>query len=167
MAMVVLSLVFYPLVMLATEVALRRVDGRLEEAALMVAPPRRVLWRITAPLVAPSVLAGALIVFVLAVSEFGVPGLLRVNVFTTEVFTAFSALYDFGAATALAVPLLAVARVAVDPGGSASNCHSKLATRGKGAALSVGIRRIELRRPRDHEGRAGHKNHRNWPHSWI
>ena len=75
--------------MLATEAAARRVDGRLEEAALLVAPRRRVLWRITFPLVAPVVAAAALVVFVLAISEFGVPGLLRVNVFTTEVFTAF------------------------------------------------------------------------------
>jgi iron(III) transport system permease protein len=107
-AVVVLSLVFYPLVMLATEVALRGVDGRLEEAALMVAAPRRVLWRITTPVVAPSALAAALMVFVLAVSEFGVPGVLRVRVYTTEIFTAFAALYDAGRAARLALPLLAL-----------------------------------------------------------
>lgn len=111
-AVVALGAGFYPLAMLATEAAARRVDGRLEEAALLVAPRRRVLWRITFPLVAPVVAAAALVVFVLAVSEFGVPGLLRVNVFTTEVFTAFSALYDFGAATAMAIPLLAAALIA-------------------------------------------------------
>ena len=81
-----------------------------------MAPPGRVLRRITLPLVAPSVIAAALIIFVLAVSEFGVPGLLRVRVYTTEVFTAFAALYDFSRAMALAVPLLvlcvAVAAVA-------------------------------------------------------
>ena len=42
----------------------------------------------------------------LAVSDFGVPGLLRVRVFTTEIFTAFAALYDFSRATILALPLL-------------------------------------------------------------
>jgi iron(III) transport system permease protein len=98
--------------MLATEAAARRVDGRLEEAALLSASRRRVLWRITLPLITPSVVAAALITFVLAISEFGAPGLLRVNVYTTEVFTAFSALYDFGAATALSIPLLAVALIA-------------------------------------------------------
>jgi iron(III) transport system permease protein len=56
--------------------------------------------------VIPSVLAAALIIFVLAVSDFGVPALLRVRVFTTEIFTAFAALYDFARATALAIPLL-------------------------------------------------------------
>ena len=65
--------------------------------------------RITLPLIAPSIAAAALIIFVFALSEFGVPGLLRVRVFTTEVFTAFAALYDFGAATALATPMLVLA----------------------------------------------------------
>jgi iron(III) transport system permease protein len=111
-AVVTLGTGFYPLAMLATEAAARSVDGRLEEAALLVASRRRVLWRVTLPLIAPSVVAAALIIFVLAISEFGAPGLLRVNVYTTEVFTAFSALYDFGAATALSIPLLAVALIA-------------------------------------------------------
>ena len=116
-AVVVLGLVFYPLSMLATEVALRRIDGRLEEAGVLSAPPQFVLRRITLPLAAPSVLAAALVIFVLSVSEFGVPGLLRVRVYTTEVFTAFAALYDFSRAVLLAVPLvvlsLIVATVAV------------------------------------------------------
>jgi iron(III) transport system permease protein len=105
-AIVVLSLVFYPLSMLATEVTLRRIDGRLEEAAVLIAPAGVVLRRITLPLAAPGILAAALIIFVLSVSEFGVPGLLRVRVYTTEVFTAFAALYDFTRAIVLALPLV-------------------------------------------------------------
>jgi iron(III) transport system permease protein len=111
-AIIVLSISFYPLAMLATEAAARRVDSRLEEAALLVAKPGRVIWKITLPLIAPTILASTLIIFVLAISEFGVPGLLRVRVFTTEVFTAFAALYDFGAATALAAPLLVITLLA-------------------------------------------------------
>jgi iron(III) transport system permease protein len=111
-AIFILGLSFYPLAMLATEAAARRVDAGLEEAALLVAAPRRVFARITLPLIAPAVTAAALVIFVLAISEFGAPGLLRVNVFTTEVFTAFAALYDFGAATALSLPLLMAAMMA-------------------------------------------------------
>lgn len=107
-AIVALTVVFYPLSMIATEVGLRRVETRLEEAALLVARPGRVLWRITWPLVAPGVISAALVIFVLSISEFSVPGLLRVRVFTTEIFTAFAALYDFGRATVLGAPLLAV-----------------------------------------------------------
>ena len=110
-AIVVLSLVFYPLSMLATEVAVRRIEPRLEEAALVVAPPGLILRRITLPLAAPSVAAAALVIFVLAISEFGVPALLRVRVFTTEVFTAFAALYDFSRATLLSLPLLGLSIV--------------------------------------------------------
>ena len=110
-AIAVLSIGFFPLAMLATEAAARRVDGRLEEAALLVASPRRVFERITLPLIAPAVAAAALVIFVLAISEFGVPSLLRVRVFTTEVFTAFAAQYDFGRATALSAPLLCLALI--------------------------------------------------------
>lgn len=148
-AVVILSLVYYPVPMLATEVALRRIEPRLEEAALLVAPPRRVLWRITLPLAAPSILAAALVVFVLAISEFGVPGLLGVRVYTTEVFTAFAALYDFGRATVVAMPLLllsgAVAAVAILMGGErliatrrgARGSQAAMFEARKAAALSI------------------------------
>lgn len=110
-AVLVLTLVFYPVSMLATEVAVRRIEPHLEEAALVVASPRRVLWHITLRLAAPSIAAAALLIFVLAASEFGVPGLLRVRVYTTEVFTAFAALYDFRRATVLTLPLLLISTV--------------------------------------------------------
>jgi len=107
-AIVVLGTSYFPLSMLATEAAARRVGGRQEEAALLYRNAGGVLRHITLPLVAPTVLATALIIFVLATVEFGVPGLLRVRVFTTEVFTAFAAFYDFSQATALTIPLLLV-----------------------------------------------------------
>jgi iron(III) transport system permease protein len=110
-AIVVLGLTFYPLSMLATEAAARRVDACLEESALLAASPRLVLWRITLPLIGPTVAAAGLIVFVLALSDFGVPALLRVPVFTTEAFTAFAAFYNFGAGVALCTPLLMVALI--------------------------------------------------------
>lgn len=110
-AVLVLGTCFYPLAMLATEAAVRRVDGHLEEAALLVASRPRVWSGITLPLIVPAIAAAALIVFVLALAEFGVPSLLRVPVFTTEVFTTFSSFYDFGAATALAFPLVMIAFV--------------------------------------------------------
>ena len=78
-AIVVLTVVLYPLSMLMTEAAVRGIEPRLEEAASLTAAPGRVLWRITLPLVFPSILAAALVVFVLAVSDFGVPALLRVR----------------------------------------------------------------------------------------
>ena len=131
-AVIVLGLALYPLSMLATEVAMRRIDGRLEEAALLVAAPGRTLRRITLPLAAPSILAAALVVFVLAISELGVPGLLRVRVYTTEVFTAFAALYDFGRATLLALPLLLLSIAAAVVAGALGGERLLASRRGAG-----------------------------------
>src|SRR4030095_8365992 len=108
-AIIVLAIALYPVPMLATEAAVRRIESRLEEAALLVAPVPRVLTRITLPLLSPSVASSGLLTFVLALSDYAVPNLLRQRVFTTEVFTAFAALYDVSRATALALPLLAAA----------------------------------------------------------
>ena len=64
-----------------------------------VAPPRAGAPADHAATGGATIVAAALVIFVLAVSEFGVPGLLRVRVYTTEVFTAFAALYDFSRAS--------------------------------------------------------------------
>jgi len=108
-AVIVLSLALYPIPMLATEAAARRLESRLEEAALVVASPMRALARVTFPLLWPSVASSALLTFVLALSDYSVPNLLRQRVYTTEVFTAFAAFYDASRATALALPLIGVA----------------------------------------------------------
>jgi iron(III) transport system permease protein len=47
-------------------------------------------------------------VFLLTLGEFGVPNFLRYDVFTLESFVQFSAFYDFGAATAAVIPLVAI-----------------------------------------------------------
>lgn len=111
-AIAVLGFSLYPIVMLAAEAAVRSVPARLEEAGRLSARPVAVFVRITLPLIAAAVSASLLIVFILAISDFAVPGLLRVRVYTTEVFTAFAALYDFRLATVMALPLAAVAALA-------------------------------------------------------
>ena len=108
---IVLALAFYPVSMLATEAAARRIESRLEEAALLVAPIVA-CWRESRCLCSGRPLrAATLLTFVLALSDYSVPNLLRQRVFTTEVFTAFAALYDASRAAALALPLLGVALV--------------------------------------------------------
>ena len=111
-AIVVLGFSLYPIVMLTAEAALRSVPARLEEAGRLTASPAAVFVKITLPLVAAAVSASLLVVFILSISDFAVPALLRVRVYTTEVFTAFAALYDFRLATVMALPLAAVAALA-------------------------------------------------------
>ncbi len=101
----VLTTVFMPVAMLLTIAYLKTVDTRLEEAGWLVARWPRVLSGITLPLIRPGLAWAALVIFLLAVGEFSVPMTLRYDVFPVEILTQFSAFYDFGAATAAAVPL--------------------------------------------------------------
>ncbi|MBJ6762488.1 iron ABC transporter permease [Myxococcaceae bacterium JPH2] len=82
-----------PFVLLAGAAALRRIDPALEEAARVCgASPFRALTTATLPLMLPSVLSGAVMVFLLTASSFGVPYLLGVSaspptrVLTTRIY---------------------------------------------------------------------------------
>jgi len=104
----VLFSIFLPIPMLLTMLFLRAINPRLEEAGRLVAGWRGVLKGISLPLILPAVLLSALLVFLLAFGEFSVPNYLRYPVFPVEIFTLFSAFYNFKAATATAVPLVAI-----------------------------------------------------------
>ena len=104
----ILSINFFPVVMLVTEYALKSINPRLEESGLVVGSVFQVFRQITLPLIAPAILSSMMIVFVLSLSEFGVPSLLQVNVLTTQIFTQFSAFYNEKAATAIAFPLIVI-----------------------------------------------------------
>jgi iron(III) transport system permease protein len=102
----VLGLAYFPFVTLLTKAGLRALDPALEEAALLRQGPSRVIAGITLPLVAPHILAGAILVFVFAIIDFGVSDILRVRVYAVEIFIQFSALYDKRGAVVLSLPLL-------------------------------------------------------------
>ncbi|WP_242333045.1 iron ABC transporter permease [Anaeromyxobacter sp. SG66] len=109
-AVLVLALALAPIATSLAAVALQGVDPTLEEAALLVAGPRRAATWILLPLIRPAVALAALIVFSLAFSELGVPMFLRVAVYPGMVFSRLGgADYAPGEAFALALPLFAVA----------------------------------------------------------
>ncbi len=71
-AVVAATFVSMPLVVLATEAGLRSIDERYEGAAASLgAKPGYVLRRITLPLVAPQLAAGAVLAWARALGEFG------------------------------------------------------------------------------------------------
>jgi iron(III) transport system permease protein len=106
-AVLVLALSYYPIAAFATALALRRYDPRLEDPARLVAHTPRILARIAWPLLAPSVLSGCVLVFVLTLVEFAVPSFLQINVYTVEIYERFSLSYNAAEAAALSLPLLA------------------------------------------------------------
>jgi len=109
-AVLVLALALTPIVTSLVAVGLQAVDPSLEEAALLVARPRRTVARILLPLIRPAIALAALVVFSLAFSELGVPMFLRVAVYPEMVFSRLGGVdYAPGEAFALALPLFAVA----------------------------------------------------------
>lgn len=104
----VLVSAFMPLVMILTMAYLRSINPRLEEAARLHARWPSTLRRITLPMILPGIFFNATLVFLLALGEVGAPMFLRYAVLPVETLTQFAAFYDFGAATAAAMPLLVI-----------------------------------------------------------
>lgn len=98
-----------PYVVRAASAGLQQVSPALEEAALNLgAPPLRAMWRITLPLVAPNLLAGALLAFSFAMLEVSDSMILAQQTvhfpITKAIYTLASALGDGpGLAAALGV----------------------------------------------------------------
>ncbi len=90
-------------------VAARATPRDLEDAARMELAPGPAAWLAAWPAVRGGLAAGALLVFLLAAADFGVPGSLGVGSLSREIADRFQAGYDFREAGLLALPLLVAA----------------------------------------------------------
>ncbi len=108
----VLGLFTYPYILLIVGSALKGSDPALEEAARAAGlGPVGIFLRVTFPLLRPSLLAGALLVFLYALSDFGAVSLLRVNTFTTEIFHQLNTRFDQRNAAILSAILILLTAV--------------------------------------------------------
>ena len=113
----VLAVTVYPFVFLTVAGALQRMDSSLEEAARTAGVgPFRIMKDITLPLVLPAILGGALLAFVGAIDNFGVPAVLgmrrRFYVLTTRIYEALT-IPDIPLATAMSILLVLLAVTAL------------------------------------------------------
>ena len=109
-----LALATYPYVFLLCGAALRRSDRSQEEAARSLgASPMAVLWRVTLPGLRAPLAAGALLVALYALSDFGVVSLMRFNALTRAIFVQYKTLFDRTGPAVLALILVAMAVVVV------------------------------------------------------
>jgi iron(III) transport system permease protein len=106
----VLTSVSTPYVVLPVAAVLRRTDPALEEVARSLG---RSQWRAavttTLPITAPAAIAGALLVALYVLSDFGAVSVLRVDVFTRAIFTSYRASFDRTSAAVLSLVLVALA----------------------------------------------------------
>lgn len=109
-AALVLILLSYPYVFVTVRAALRRMDPALEEAARGLGyGPGRTILRVTLPLLRPAIAAGALLVALYTLSDFGAVSLLGYETFTWAIFIQYETTFDRSAASALSLVLIAVA----------------------------------------------------------
>jgi iron(III) transport system permease protein len=114
-----LSSHYFPLAYLVLGPALRALDLRMEEAALMAGGSYpQVFARVTLPLLRPAILSALLLLFVMGMASYEVPRLIgrpaRIDVFTTDIQGAIIAAPPaFGVASALGLTLLAICMLAV------------------------------------------------------
>jgi len=102
--------VLLPFVVLAVGNALARVDPACEQASSdLGASPAATFMHVTFPLTLPGVVAGAIMVFTLAVSAYVTPALLsggRISVLSMLIFQQYSSVFDFHYGGALSIVLL-------------------------------------------------------------
>jgi iron(III) transport system permease protein len=112
-AWLVLTLFTYPLVLVTVRSALARLDPQLEEAALGLGRSAPEVFRtVVLPQLYPAIGAGALLVALYVLSDFGAVSLLRFDSFTREIYISYTASFDRTGAAALG-GLLVVLTVAI------------------------------------------------------
>lgn len=113
-AWLVLTLFTYPYVLLTVRSALRRLDPSLEEASRTLGHGRWTTFRrVVLPQLRPSIMAGALLVALYTLSDFGAVSMLRFDSFTRAIFVQYRASLDRSTAAVLGLVLVSVTLVAL------------------------------------------------------
>lgn len=108
-ALIALSLYTFPYLFLNLRAALGGLDPALEESAQSLGyTPRQVLFRVILPQLRPAFYAGALLVALHVLGDFGVVSLMRFETFSYALYLQYNASYDRIYAAWLALMLLAL-----------------------------------------------------------
>lgn len=112
----VLTTFYYPYAFITISRAMEKMDPSLEEASrISGASPLKTVWTVTLPMMLPSIVCGALLVFVAAMSCYGIPSIVgapgQVHTVTTRIvdYVSIGDNQGFTDATSLAVFLMMLA----------------------------------------------------------
>jgi ABC-type Fe3+ transport system, permease component len=129
-AILVMSLSKYPLIFLPVAATLRNLDPALEESARTLGQNRLgVFFRITLPLLWPSLLAGSLLIALHMLVEFGALSIIGLQTFTTAIYQQFELSFSNANAAMLSAVLLVMCL---------SLLWLELKVRGKGRHIRIG-----------------------------
>ncbi|HEX8682882.1 MAG TPA: iron ABC transporter permease [Ardenticatenaceae bacterium] len=106
-ALLALSLFSYPYVLLSVRAALRGLDPALEESARSLGhSPSATFFRLTLPLLRPAIAAGALLVALYTLSDFGAVSLLQFDSFTRAIYVQYTSSLNRSGAAVLSLMLV-------------------------------------------------------------
>ncbi|GAB4497590.1 MAG: iron ABC transporter permease [Anaerolineales bacterium] len=109
-AALILTLFMFPYVYLLSGAAFRTLHASLEEASRVFGrTPLQTLFQVTLPALRPGLTAGALLVALDILAEYGTVALLRYETFSSAIFVQLSGRYDRSAASVLSGILVALA----------------------------------------------------------
>jgi iron(III) transport system permease protein len=142
----------YPLIFIFVKSALDLVSSEMEDAAnILGAGTWTAMSKVTLPLVWPSILGGAIIVFLEAVALFGTPAIIgipaRINTATTQLWQFFEYPVRVEVAAAYAMPLLLITLLMVGAQRLMLRRKGFVAQTGKGGErrpIEFGLGRIVL-----------------------
>jgi iron(III) transport system permease protein len=111
-AVLALTISTYPYVYLLGAAALRDLDPALEEASRSLGRSRSETFRrVTLPVLRPSLGAGALLVALYTLSDFGAVSLMQYNSLTRAIYIQYRSLFDRTPAATLALVLVALTAI--------------------------------------------------------
>jgi iron(III) transport system permease protein len=106
----VLVMFSYPYIFLQVRPLLGRIDSSMEEASRSLGKSAwQTFWRVNLPQMRPSIAAGALLVALYVVSEFGAVSMLRYDTLTPLVYIQYTTSFDRASAAVLGLPLITLA----------------------------------------------------------
>ncbi len=109
-AWLALTLLTYPYVVLILRAALKRIDPSLEEISRGLGQGAwSTFWRVLLPLMRPAMAAGALLVGLYTLSDFGAVSILRYETFTAVIFQQYDSGLDRTLASGLSLMLMGLA----------------------------------------------------------
>ena len=89
-----LTLSYFPVMTFLVFAGLESWAPSLEESGSLHYPRLKTVRHIAFPLIAPHLLAGAMLTFIFSLSQFGVPALLEVRTYSVELFVQISAFFN-------------------------------------------------------------------------
>ena len=143
-AWLALTLSTFPYVFLIVAAALRRIDPALEDAARgLGASQRRVFRSVTLPQLRPSIGAGALLVALYTLSDFGAVSLMRFDAFTRVIYAQYAGRLDRTPAAVLSLALIGIALAIIWAEGRSRGSATYFSHRPKRKATARHLNRAE------------------------